>query len=183
MRILHIIPAAFNYFDDIKAEAFKLVENLHKLGIETDVFTLQYGGNPSSKSSMDSIRESAPSRQFVGMVGGEKITDEFVDYDIIHLHCPFFGAANKILKWKMSNPKIPFVVTYYRDIESTDLFAWIIKWYNSYYLPKIFAVADIVCQKNTLPNHLTRSVDKVKLIEEIVGVEEYAGLYSRLITK
>ena len=43
MRVIHIIPAVYNYFDDIKDFAFGVLEHQLKLGVDADAITLQYG--------------------------------------------------------------------------------------------------------------------------------------------
>ena len=71
---------------------------------------------------------------------------DWENYDIIHLHCPFMGAANRILAWVKAHPNIPFVVTFYRPMPFKDLFSIFFRWYNNYYLPKIFQAATaIIC--------------------------------------
>ena len=59
MRVIHIIPSAFEYFDDIRSQAFRLLDGLNKLGVETEAFTLQYGS--TNKAQKASIKEAAPS--------------------------------------------------------------------------------------------------------------------------
>ncbi len=141
MRVIHIIPSAFEYFDDIRSQAFKLLDGLHKLGVETEAFTLQYGS--PNKAEKASIKSASPSvHNFIGDFDIGSAIANFSDFDIIHLHCPFFGAAGKILQWKKLNPNTPLVVTYYRDVRVVDLMSLFIRFYNAYYLPKIFKLAD-----------------------------------------
>ena len=143
MRVIHVIPSAFDYFDDIRSQAFKLLDGLHKLGVETEAFTLQYGA--TNKAEKASIKSASPSvHNYLGNFDIDSAIDNFADFDIVHLHCPFFGAAGKILRWKKLNPGIPLVVTYYRDVRVQDLMSLFIKLYNVYYLPKIFKLADAV---------------------------------------
>ncbi|MEK7131772.1 MAG: glycosyltransferase [Patescibacteria group bacterium] len=143
MRVIHIIPSAFEYFDDIRLQAFKLLDGLHKLGVETEAFTLQYGS--TNKVEKASIKEASPSvHNYLGNFDIDSAIANFADFDIVHLHCPFFGAAGKILRWKKLNPGIPLVVTYYRPVRIQDLMSLFIRFYNAYYLPKIFKLADAV---------------------------------------
>lgn len=145
MRVIHVIPAAFEYFDDIKMRAFKLLEELHKLGVENEAFTLQYG--PPNKADKLSVKKSAPSvHSYLGHVDMNSAIAVFADFDIVHLHCPFFGSAGKILRWKKSNPDIPLVVTFYHPVRVTDLMSLFMRFYTVYYLPKIFQSADTVNQ-------------------------------------
>lgn len=143
MRVIHIIPSAFDYFNDIRSQAFALLESLHKLGVENEAVTLQYGA--PGKTIKESVRRSAPSvHNYLGDFDMESVIKSFADFDIVHLHCPFFGGAGKILKWKKANPRAPLVCTYYRDARFEDMISLFIKFYNAYYLPKIFKLAEAV---------------------------------------
>ena len=147
MRVIHIIPSAFEYFNDIRSEVFKLIEGLYTMGIETEAFTLQYGG--PTKTIKDQIKADSPSvHNYINSTSANGLVESLAEFDIVHLHCPFLGAARQILNWKKSHPKIPLVITYYRDVVWTDLFSLFIKLYNHYYLPKLFKVADIVVCQN-----------------------------------
>lgn len=147
MRVIHIIPSAFEYFDDIRSETFKLIDGLYKLGIETEAFTLQYGG--PTKKLKEEVKEDSPSvHSYISSTSANGLVESLADFDIVHLHCPFLGAARQILNWKKSYPKTPLVITYHRDVVWTDLFSLFIKLYNHYYLPKLFKVADVVVCQN-----------------------------------
>ena len=143
MRVIHIIPSAFDYFDDIRSQAFKLLEELHKLGVESEAFTLQYGS--TGKALKASIKKASPSvHNYVGNYDMDSVIANFANFDIVHLHCPFFGAAGKIMRWKKHNPEFPMVITYYRKVRILDLMSLIISIYSAYYLPKFFKLADAI---------------------------------------
>ena len=147
MRVIHIIPSAFEYFDDIRSQAFSLLEELHKLGVENEAVTLQYGQH--NRATKKSIQAAAPeaAHNYLGDFDINSVIKSFADFDVVHLHCPFFGAAGKILRWKKLNPDIPLVVTYYRAVRILDLMSLFIRFYNAYYLPKIFKLADAVVEE------------------------------------
>lgn len=147
MRVIHVIPSAFEYFNDIRSQAFKLLDGLHKLGVETEAFTLQYG--LPDKEEKASIKKASPSvHNFIENFDVNSAIVNFSNFDVVHLHCPFLGAAGKILRWKNQNPNVPLVVTFYRQVRITDLMSLFIKLYNMFYLPKIFKLADAVSQFN-----------------------------------
>ena len=147
MRVIHIIPSAFDYFNDIRAQAFALLEELHKLGVENEAVTLQYGA--TGKTLKESVRQSAPSvHSYLGDFNMDSVIKSFADFDIVHLHCPFFGGAGKILRWKKLNPNIPLVITYHRAVRILDVVSLFMKLYNAYYLPKFFKLADSASQFN-----------------------------------
>ncbi len=143
MKVLHIIPAAFDYFDDIKLSAFSLLENQTNLGISAEAFTLQYN-RAVSRANKEEVAAVSPSTKYQGVVNISEAVLSFTDFDILHLHCPFLGAGEKILKWKKEHPDQPLVVTFYRRVRILDLFSFWIWWYNRYYLPRIFDVCEAV---------------------------------------
>jgi len=181
MKVLHIIPSAFNYFDDIRVEAFRLLENLQHLGVEGDAFTLQYGSSGSAKQFQKGVHEIAPSRSFVGTAREEELIRAFADYDLIHLHCPFFGAAGSIGRWKRAHPEIPLIATYHRPVLAADLFGRCIRWYNYYYLPKIFLLADLVAYN---PGSGVREIVKryVKDPAKLAEVDASANFFGTNLT-
>jgi len=148
MKVLHIIPAAFEYFDDIKSAAFKLVEGLNSIGVETEALTLNYG-TVTKKIERGVSGKAAPSYSLITTENIDDAISGFSDFDIVHLHCPFLGAAGKILRWKLSNPNKALALTYYRDVKVADFFSVFVGAYNSYYFPKIFKLADAVVFDST----------------------------------
>lgn len=142
MKVLHIIPAAFDYFNDIRAAAFSLVGKLPDLGISADAFTLQYGS--ASREERGEVASKAPAQRFLGLNSVAELTAAMNDYDLVHAHCPFLGAAGKIIAWKKEHPEIPLIATFHRRVATPDFFSLGIVWYNRYYLPRLFALADAV---------------------------------------
>lgn len=170
MRVIHVIPSAFEYFNDIRSQAFKLLDGLHKLGVETEAFTLQYGS--TNKAEKASVKEASPSvHSYLGNFDINSAIHNFSDFDIVHLHCPFFGAAGKILKWKKNNPNIPLVITFYRDVRVVDLMSLFIRFYNMYYLPKFFHLADAVSRFNAEEGSLESIADDTLLVYNSFTVE------------
>lgn len=142
MKVLHVIPNAFDYFADIHAEAFKILEAENDFGIEADAITLEYGG--VTRKETFEVKKVAPSRKYIGQESIEKNIQAWDNYDIVNLHCPFLGAAGKILQWQIEHPEKFLVITYHHDFQTPDFFGYLIKLYNYYYLPKLFKVAHVV---------------------------------------
>ncbi|HNU96132.1 MAG TPA: hypothetical protein PKH95_01870 [Candidatus Magasanikbacteria bacterium] len=147
IKVLHIVPSAFDYFEKIRKEAFLLVDSLDELGFDNYVFTLQY-------EAVNKRLEKKVQRETKGKMGFEKIyniaeiKDKMDEADIIHLHAPFLGMGKKILEYKKKNPKKKFIVTLHPGLPYVDFFTIIIWLYNSWYLGKMFAIADFVAVEN-----------------------------------
>ena len=143
MKVIHIIPSAFNYFSDIRARVFTLIEELQKFDLVCDAITVQYG-TAIKKDVQEEIQEVAPSRDKSRLVNVPGTLASLADYDVVHIHCPILGELQDIIRWKREHPDTTMVVTYYRSIPRSDLFSWVVIWYNAYYLPKLFGLADVV---------------------------------------
>lgn len=174
LHVLHIIPAAFDYFDDIKKYAFGLVGEMNtNEGVFADVFTLQYG--PPTKAEKVEVSTVSPDQEYKGSEPVKEVVEEFVDYNVVHLHAPFFGAAKDIISWKNDNPEVPLVITYYRDVEATDLMALIIKWYNNYYLKKLFRMADVIAVFPWSENKARRLVGDKEQVKKVFLLSEFGA--------
>lgn len=184
MRILHIIPSAFTYFDAIRDRAFQMVEEEGKVGIDVEAFTLQYG--PASKRLQSSVKRQAPSRAFQGSASLKEVVESFREFDLVHVHCPLLGSAHEILRFKKQYPGMPLVVTYHGRFEVPDLFGVFVSWYNVWYLTKLFRSADVIValarhpllENNGRVIDLTGQADALQLIPD---VSAYKALYATLI--
>lgn len=141
MKILHIIPSAFSYFDDIKGKAMSLAEKQKELGFSVEAFTVQYQGFTPKQAAESSLQ--APLLHFSGVFDAEEVISQLHYFDIIHFHAPFLGIIGKIcglLKNKASKSKI--VISYWRDPIINDIFSVYIYLYNRFYVPKLSVLSD-----------------------------------------
>lgn len=211
MKVLHLIPAAFDYFDDIRDKAMSLAEHEREFNVDAEALTLQYGG--VSRQTEKKTAAITPSLGFKGLINGEQILKELEKSDLVHLHCPFLGLARDLVVWKKHH-SIPLLVTYYRDVPLSNLFALFVAWYNRHYLPKIFSQADAVCTASgniaaktavgrLMPAgmkdiifidqieemvrksdiHLTVAENKIKLVKADVEALAYISIYNKLLSK
>ncbi len=181
MRIVHIIPAAFNYFDDIRDLAMAEVEAEVALGIEAEAFTVQYGSVTERISS--NVQKVAPTRVFKGMVTGSAVVDALDTFDVVHVHCPILGMMREIIAFKRKNPQVALLVTYHRPVVVPDLFALYISWYTMWYLPQLLRVADaLVTSPET--GGIARAEPprfEANLANPRQGVLDYFALYQQLV--
>jgi hypothetical protein len=177
MKVIHLIPSAFHYFDDIRDRAMALVNAERKLGIVAEAYTLQYGA--TTKRDEISVSQKMPGLNFHGMFGNDDIIKDLDNYDIVHLHCPFFGLAKDLLAWKKNNPDKILAVSNWRKVIVIDLFSIFIALYNRYFLPKITRLAD----GNTADIHLTLPANELKLNNLDTEAEACLSFYSILLQK
>lgn len=133
MKILHIVPAAFNYFDDIRELVFGVVDKLDTFAdVEQKLFTLEYG--PPTTRTKATLSHIAPTRTHQAVRSISALVDTFGDYDIVHVHTPFLGGGKLLSMHLEQHPRV--VVTYYRDVALADLLSYFIRWYNRRYVPR-----------------------------------------------
>lgn len=142
MKVLHVIPNAFNYFEDIHTEAFELLETEASFGVESDAVTINYGG--VTKKEKFEVSKISPSRKYIGQESFENNIESWGSYDVINLHCPFFGPFGKMYTWLKNHPEKNFIITYHHDFTSPDFFGYLIKLFNFFYLPKLFDISQYV---------------------------------------
>ncbi len=163
MQVLAIIPAAFDYFDDIRASAFRLAEIARDKGIVIEPYTLQLG--KPTRSNEQAVAESSPSGN--GFKLGEtlalsSLTRALQEAEIIHLHAPFLGFGSELLAFKKQFPDRPLIITWYGALPYRNLFSLFILGYTSYYLPRLCRLADALVQplESLKPKQLLGGLDE-----------------------
>jgi len=147
MKILHIVPTAFEYFEKIRSEAFGLVDDLNNLGFACEIITLQYSA--VSKRLKSRVAEESEERiGFEKNYGDKELADKLDKADIIHLHAPFLGMGKKLLKYKREHKEKKFLITMHANLPYSDLFTIIIWLYNGFYLKRLMNEADFVVAEN-----------------------------------
>jgi len=134
-----------------------MIEKLSDFGIENEVITLQYHtpNEPvKNKRTDEDIDKKIESKDFsvakdhsLSFNGYEQTVDSFSnldEFDIVHLHAPFLGAGWQISQFKKKHPKIPLLISYYREVRNVDFFCLLISIYNWFYLRIIIKKADAV---------------------------------------
>jgi len=157
MKIAHIVSTYPPYYAGMGNVVFQTASHLAELGHEVEVFTPQYYKHEEIKEP-----EAAPVEKHTEEVQNQidyatrlktplrygnaaympQVKRELDDFDIVHLHYPFFGTANIVRKWKIKHPKNPLVVTYHMDTRGMGWKGLFFKYYSSYWMPRILGVAD-----------------------------------------
>ncbi len=143
VKALHVIPGAFDYFDDIRKSALQLTDALSEVqGLEVEYIVLEYG---MPKAGHGSFEERMTGRVHQGYGKVEETVASLGEYDIVHLHAPFLGGAKQIIKYYNETSSPPaLVITYYHDLKITDLLSYYVRWYNRKYLGQLFEKASAI---------------------------------------
>lgn len=159
MKIAHIVCRYPPYYSGMGTVVFETAAELSKRGHEVVVFTPDYYEEKELKSAsevpaethapalqkqIDFAKRLEPSVTYGNAARLSGLAKELEQFDLVHLHYPFFGTANLVRKWKLKNPHKPLVITYHMDTRAPGLQGLIFKMYAKYYLPKILDVADTI---------------------------------------
>ncbi|OGH64054.1 MAG: hypothetical protein A2821_03560 [Candidatus Magasanikbacteria bacterium RIFCSPHIGHO2_01_FULL_41_23] len=159
MKIAQIVCRYPPYYSGMGTVVFETAVNLAKRGHSVEVITPEYYEAkeikevdepeekihaPRLQKEIDYARRLEPSVTYGNAARLPNLDKELAEFDIVHLHYPFFGTANAVRRWKQKNPHKPLVVTYHMDTRATGWLDLVFKLYARYFMPKILSVADAI---------------------------------------
>jgi glycosyltransferase involved in cell wall biosynthesis len=145
MKIAHIVSTYPPYYGGMGNVVFQTVDKLAERGHTVEVITPIYKtqqGEQSLDEQKTYANQMTPSLEYGNAARLPTIGEMLNDFDVVHLHYPFFGTANLVKKWKEKNPDKPLVVTYHMDTRAPSWKGLIFKWYAKFYMPRILGSAD-----------------------------------------
>jgi glycosyltransferase involved in cell wall biosynthesis len=179
MKIVHIVCTYPPYKGGMGNSTYHMVNALKKKGFDIDVIIPKYKNKLTKNSHVDLGNNiiQLPTTVEIGnaavLKGLEKKLEE---YDMVHLHYPFFGVDYSILKWKKKFPHKKLILTYHMDPQSSGLKGLIFSVYRKIFWNKVVKVADtIICSSFDYIEHsLAKDVyrkQKNKWVEIPFGVD------------
>lgn len=143
MKIAQIVCAFPPYHGGMGNVACETSTRLLQQGHDVQVFTPKYDKD-SEGPVFDFVNRVKPVFSYGNSAYLPHIKEKLSDFDIVHLHYPFFGVANLVRKWKKDNPSTPLVITYHMDARGDGLKSLIFKTYRKLFLDKILSSADVL---------------------------------------
>lgn len=162
MKIAQIVCTYPPYHGGMGNVVYETASVLAKLGHEVEVLTPHYYDEeelevikpeelPSIEKQKEverelnvSARRLKPALQKGNAAYIPQIQNELDDFDLVHLHYPFYGVANLVRKWKLRNPDKPLVITYHMDNRAPCWLGLFFKYYAKYWMPRILNSADVL---------------------------------------
>ncbi|MCC6639015.1 glycosyltransferase family 4 protein [Candidatus Falkowbacteria bacterium] len=118
---------------------------LAKLGYEVHVFTLPYGDEPEySLQEGVHVHRMFPLATFGNAGVCPQITKLVADFDIVHLHYPFYGVAEFLIAAQLAYPKWKLVTTYHMDVKGSFALSPFFALHAKFLLPKLIKRSDAV---------------------------------------
>lgn len=145
MKIAHIVSTYPPYYGGMGTVVFEMASRLSLRGHEVQVFTPNYSRDAVEEDRhviAQYARRLKPAFQYGNAAYVPQLSRELDDFDIVHLHYPFFGVGTMVARWKKRNPHKKLVITYHMDTRATGLKGLFFKWYTKVMMPTILREAD-----------------------------------------
>src|SRR4030042_3313329 len=144
MKIAQIVCRFKPYKGGISNIAYEHALGLAKLGHQVTVFTPLY--NPKDKGFTSSDFE-IKRLTTLGKIGNGAFLPQLFwsvkNFDLVHLHYPFFGGAEVVWLAKLwHGKKMRLVVSYHMDVVGGIFLRWFFKFHFKFLMPRIIKSAD-----------------------------------------
>ena len=120
MRIAQITPVYPPYAGGIGSIAHEYTERLRARGFDVQVTTPAYRSHHKGKDP-EYVHRMAPMMEWGNAAFVPRLRKVLSEYDVIHLHYPFFGGAEVVAFDHMVSKQIPLVVTYHMDVVASGM--------------------------------------------------------------
>ncbi|MFA5211089.1 MAG: glycosyltransferase family 4 protein [Patescibacteria group bacterium] len=145
MKIAHIVCVYPPYTGGMGNVAFEMASGLTDLGHEVEVFTPFYSEFESKiekEKTEDFVNRLKTPFKYGNAAYLSDLKKELNNFDIVHLHYPFFGSAGIVKNWKIKNPEKKLFITYHMDNRGDGLKGFLFKINAKFGLKRVLAVAD-----------------------------------------
>ena len=147
MKIAHLVSTFPPYRGGMGNVCWEQANQLARLGHQVTVFTPQYKQkqNISIKTPF-LIKRLKPVAYYGNAAILPQVIKTLAKFDVIHLHYPFFGAAEIIYLARLFGyrRKTPLILQYHMDVLGKDWKRLFFGWHNKFTLPRIICLADQV---------------------------------------
>lgn len=144
MKIAHVVCTYPPYYGGMGNSAYHMAEGLQQRGHDVMVITPAYEEESQPIDSTVDIERIAPSFAYGNAAMIPHLPKVLSEFDLVHLHYPFFGAAGAVKRWKQKHTDIPLVTTYHMDPRGVGLVGIYMKWYARHYMPSVLKASDAI---------------------------------------
>lgn len=139
MKIAIVSPVFPPYRGGIGTAAYTEARQLASRGHDVSVFVPRRRGEKNSEQKEKfRLFRLRPFLRYGNAAFLPQLRWRLSDFDIVHLHYPFFGGAEVIYK----KIKSKFIITYHHDVIGGGWLGKIFHWHTKNLMPKILAKAD-----------------------------------------
>lgn len=139
MKIAQIVCQYRPYFSGMSNAVFEVSSKLISRGHDVTVYTQNFDPSVSVDDEAQRLKPvfSYGNAAFIPTIG-----KHLKNYDVVHLHYPFFGTAGAVKRFKKKHPEIPLIITYHMDNRASGLKGFVFAMYAKYYMKGVLDAAD-----------------------------------------
>lgn len=141
MKIAEVVPIFPPAKNGIGNVAFYNSWLLSTLGHEVAVFTPRYRIGPIVDEYPFKVERLYPWFKYGNAGILPQLFWKLGQYDLIHLHYPFFGGA-EVIYFLNKFKDLKLVVTYHMDVVGTGILSRFFRWHTSHIMPRVLDQAD-----------------------------------------
>ncbi len=143
MKIAEVICTFPPYKGGMGKAALENFKTLKEGGHETTVFTPSYNIRGIFRTKKSSIKRLFPLFSYGNAAVLPQLFFKLKNFDIVHLHYPFFGSAGIVwLAKKFYKDKFKLVITYHMEALGGGFIGAIFNFYRIFIMPRIMKSAD-----------------------------------------
>ena len=141
MKIAHVVLGFPPFRSGISNSAYHMCWQMGYQGHAVTVFTLRTRSSPIEENYPFTVRRLRPLIHYGNAGFVPQLLWQLQRFDIVHLHYPFFGAAEMIYFLdKFRDFKL--IVSYHMDVEGGSGMKKFFDWHSSHVMPRILNSAD-----------------------------------------
>lgn len=146
MKVAHIVCVFPPYKGGMGNSAFNFVKILSEIGYDTTVFTPDYGGvSGGAEEKRFRTERIRPLIKFGNAAFLPQLFWKLKDFNIIHLHYPFYGAEAAILLRKLIYPKkTKLIIHYHMEPTAGGLKGLVFALYRLFITPLLMRTASVI---------------------------------------
>ncbi len=182
MKIAQIVCAFPPYKGGMGNVAFQFSQGLSELKHDVTVFTPEYSRQVNQDGNLDFKIVRMPSFFKIGnaaMLCQINKQLEKGNFDIIHLHYPFFPTSYFVYRFKKKFPQKKFIITYHMDAIGGGLKGLLFTLYSKILMPRILNSADIITAasldyiENSQAGKVFDNINKFTELPYGVGLDQF----------
>ena len=139
MRVAHVVATYPPYRGGLGNVAHAYVEGLRARGHDVEVFTTDYGHASPPPGHVHRLRSLVRVGQLALL---PQLARQCAGFDVVHLHFPFFGAAQFLARARARRQLPNLVLTYHMDAHARGLRGAVFALHRRVLLPLIVRQAD-----------------------------------------
>ncbi len=173
MRIVQVTPVYPPYAGGIGGVAYEYTERLRARGFDVHVTTPAYRTS-NRMNDPDYVHRMAPIVEWGNAAFIPRLRKLLSDYDVIHLHYPFFGGAEVVAFDQLISSKTPLVVSYHMDLVASGFKAIFFAAHRRALMPAIMRRADRILVSSmdyAETSDIKLLLDDMRVVEMPFGVD------------